>query len=37
MENAKENQEESTQQIIDIFYKDTYRLNSLNCQINGIF
>ena len=35
MDNAKENQEESTQQIIDIFYKDTYRLNSLISQINN--
>lgn len=38
MDNPTENQEndlENEQALIDIFYKDTYRLNSLLSQINN--
>ncbi|MCI7267104.1 MAG: hypothetical protein MR545_07765 [Veillonellaceae bacterium] len=35
MDNTNKNQEETSRHLIDIFYKDDYRLNSLISQINN--
>ena len=35
MDDTKETYQEASQQLIDIFYKDTYRIDSLISQINN--
>ena len=35
MDNTNKNQKETSRHLIDIFYKDDYRLNSLISQINN--
>ena len=35
MDNTNKNQEETSRHLIDIFYKDDYRLNSLISQVNN--
>lgn len=35
MDNTNKNQEEASRHLIDIFYKDDYRLNSLISQVNN--
>lgn len=35
MDYTETNQTETSQQLIDIFYKDTYRIDSLISQINN--
>lgn len=35
MDNHKRDSDKTAQQLIDIFYKDTYRLDSIISQINN--